>query len=159
MCLKQNIVRDKILKTASREILNIIENISKKVLLKELDKDIYDVVILNYANGDMVGHTGNYDAAIKAVECIDECLKKLYDKIKEKQGILIVTADHGNCDIMWDENKKPVTSHTTSKVPFIITKENIKLNEGKLSDIAPTILHLLNIEIPKEMTSNILIEK
>ena len=128
-------------------------------LLNELNKDIYDVVILNFANGDMVGHTGDYNAAIKAVECLDNCLSKLYNKIKEIDGTLIVTADHGNCDIMWDKNKIPVTSHTTSKVPFIITKKDIKLKNGNLSNIAPTILELLNIEKPKEMTSNSLIIK
>ncbi len=128
------------------------------ILLNELDKDIYDVVILNYANGDMVGHTGNYDAAVKAVECIDKCLKRLYDKVKEKQGILIVTADHGNCDIMWDDNHNVVTSHTTSDVPFIITKNDVKLNNGSLCDIAPTIIKLLNLEAPKEMNGKSLIE-
>lgn len=128
-------------------------------LLNEIDKDIYDVVILNYANGDMVGHTGNYEAAVKAVEYLDECLKKIYNKVKEKDGVLIITSDHGNCDIMWDENKNIVTSHTTSKVPFIITKKGIKLNNGSLCDIAPTILELLNEENPSEMTGTSLISK
>ena len=127
-------------------------------LISELDKDMYDVVILNYANGDMVGHTGNYDAAVKAVECLDKCLKRLYDKVINKNGILIITADHGNCDIMWDENHQVVTSHTTSKVPFIVTKEGISLNDGALCDIAPTLLSLLELEIPKEMTGNNLIK-
>lgn len=127
-------------------------------LLDELDKDYYDVVILNYANGDMVGHTGNYDAAVCAVEKIDGCLKRLYTKLVEKNGTLIVTADHGNCDIMWDSNHNPVTSHTTSKVPFIITNKDISLKNGKLADIAPTILNLLNIDIPKEMTGDVLIK-
>ena len=128
-------------------------------LLSELDKDIYDVVILNYANGDMVGHTGVYDAAVKAVEFLDKCLTRLYDKVKEKDGILIVTADHGNCDTMWDENHVVVTSHTKMPVPFIITKKDIALKEGKLSDIAPTMLYLLNLEVPEEMTGEILITK
>ena len=73
-------------------------------------------------------------------------------------GILIIIADHGNCDKMWDENHNPITSHTLSKVPCIITKENIRLKDGKLSDVAPTILKLLNLPIPKEMTGNILID-
>lgn len=128
-------------------------------LLRELDKDIYDVVILNYANGDMVGHTGVYDAAVKAVEFLDKCLTRLYDKVKEKDGILIVTADHGNCDTMWDENHVVVTSHTKMPVPFIITKKDIALKEGKLSDIAPTMLYLLNLEVPEEMSGEILITK
>ena len=128
-------------------------------LLEELDKDYLDVVILNYANGDMVGHTGNYEAAIKAVEYVDTCLNKIYNKILEKQGTLIVTADHGNCDIMWDENKVPVTSHTTSLVPFIVTKTDINLRkEGALCDIAPTMLDLLGIKIPEEMIGKSLVD-
>ena len=126
-------------------------------LLEELD--IYDVVILNYANGDMVGHTGSYDAAKKAIEFLDTCLKRIYDKVIEKDGILIVTADHGNCDTMWDENKNVVTSHTTEPVPFIVTKENIRLKNGKLSDIAPTMLYLLGLSKPIEMTGDNLIEE
>ncbi len=127
-------------------------------LICELDKDIFDVVILNYANGDMVGHTGNYNAAVRAVEYLDKCLKRLYEKIIEKDGTLIVTADHGNCDEMWNEKKEPVTSHTMNLVPFIITKKNIELKNGNLSDIAPTILEILNIKKPSEMTGNSLIK-
>ena len=132
------------------------------VLINEIAKDCYDVIILNYANGDMVGHTGNYDAAVNAIECLDECLKKVYDKVLEKNGILIVTADHGNCDIMFDEYKNIVTSHTTSLVPFIITSNDYKLDEnkvGKLADIAPTILEIMNIDIPSEMTGEVLVTK
>lgn len=128
-------------------------------LLNELDKDYFDVVILNYANGDMVGHTGNYEAAKNAVEFLDTCLKKLYDKVSEKNGTLIITADHGNCDIMWDENHVPVTSHTTSLVPFIITKKDLVLQNGKLADIAPTILEMLKLPKPVEMTGKSLIIK
>ena len=127
-------------------------------LLKELDQDVFDVVILNYANGDMVGHTGVYEAAIKAVEVLDECLGRLYQKVKEKEGILLITADHGNCDMMWDEKHVPVTSHTTSLVPFIITKENLTLKNGKLADIAPTMLSLLSLDVPEEMTGENLVE-
>lgn len=129
-----------------------------ETLLDELDKDIYDVIILNYANGDMVGHTGNYDAAVKAVECLDECLGVLYNKVKTLNGTLIITADHGNCEIMWDKNKLPVTSHTTSLVPFIIAKPGYELKNGNLCDIAPTMLELLEIEKPKEMTGESLIK-
>ena len=127
-------------------------------LLNELDKDYFDVVILNYANGDMVGHTGNYEAAKSAVEFLDTRIKMLYDKVSEKNGTLIITADHGNCDIMWDEKHVPVTSHTTSKVPFIITKKGISLNDGKLADIAPTMLELLEFKKPDEMTGESLIK-
>ena len=119
----------------------------------------YDVTIMNLANGDMVGHTGVYDAAVQAVEDMDKCLTKIYSKIEELGGILIIIADHGNCDIMWDENHNPVTSHTTNPVPCIITKEGIKLRDGKLADIAPTMLELLNLPIPKEMTGKSLIIK
>ena len=128
-------------------------------LLEELEKDYFDVVILNYANGDMVGHTGNYEATKTAIEFLDTCIKRIYDEINKKNGILIITADHGNCDIMWDINHVPVTSHTTMPVPFIVTKKDINLKNGKLADIAPTMLELLNIKIPKEMTGNSLIKK
>ena len=128
------------------------------ILVDKIDSEEYDVIILNYANGDMVGHTGNYEAAKRAVEFLDTCLKRVYDKVTEKDGIMIVTADHGNCDIMWDENGNVVTSHTTSKVPFIITKKDIELKDGKLADIAPTMLTLMNLEIPSDMTGEVLIK-
>ena len=119
----------------------------------------YDVIILNFANGDMVGHTGNFEATVKAIEAIDNCIGKIYEKIKELNGTLIITADHGNCDYMQDENKDIITSHSISPVPFLITDKNIQLTNGKLADIAPTILTLLNIKLPKEMTGEILIMK
>lgn len=125
-------------------------------LLSELDN--YDVVIVNYANGDMVGHTGVFDAVVKAVEVVDECVGKIYDKVMELGGTMIVTADHGNSDYMLDDNDNIVTSHSTFVVPFIVTKNNIKLKNGKLSDIAPTMLKLLDIDIPNDMTGDILIE-
>ena len=125
--------------------------------LKEVGN--YDVTIMNLANGDMVGHTGVYEAAKEAVEDMDKCLTKIYAKIKELGGILIIIADHGNCDIMWDENHNPVTSHTTNPVPCIITKEGINLRDGKLADIAPTMLELLHLPIPEEMTGKSLIIK
>ena len=115
----------------------------------------YDFVLLNFANGDMVGHTGDLDAAIKAVETIDECVGKLYDNF---EGLMIITADHGNCEEMIDENNNVLTSHTTNLVDFIITDENITLKDGKLADIAPTVLKLFNLPIPKEMTGEVLIE-
>ena len=126
-------------------------------LLKELPNT--DLVILNFANGDMVGHTGVLEAAIKAVETIDKDLKKIYDKVMELGGILIVTADHGNCEEMLDDNGNVITSHTTNPVPFIITEKGLKLHPGKLGDIAPTILDLMNLEKPQEMTGESLIEK
>ena len=128
-------------------------------LLDELNKDYYDIVILNYANGDMVGHTGVYEAAVKAVEFIDVCLKRVYEKVKELDGTLIITADHGNCDVMMNEDGTVCTTHTTNPVPFMITK-NIKLkSHGKLADIAPTILEIMNIPIPVEINGDSLINK
>lgn len=116
----------------------------------------FDVVIINYANGDMVGHTGIFDAAVKAVEVVDECIGKVYQKIEELGGVMLITADHGNSDYMLDDNENVITSHSTSLVPFIVTKEGISVSDGKLADIAPTILSLLGIEIPEEMTGNVL---
>ncbi len=117
----------------------------------------FDVTIMNLANGDMVGHTGVYEAAKKAVEDMDICITKIYDKIMELGGTLIIIADHGNCDMMWDENHNPVTSHTTNPVPCIITKKGIKVRDGILADIAPTMLELLGLPIPEEMTGKSLI--
>ena len=119
----------------------------------------FDVTIMNLANGDMVGHTGVYEAAVQAVEDMDKCLSKIYQKVVEElKGILIIIADHGNCDMMWDENHNPVTSHTTNPVPCIITKENIEIRDGILADVAPTMLELMNIDIPQEMTGQSLIK-
>ena len=124
-----------------------------------LDKlDNYDVVILNYANGDMVGHTGIYDKTVEAVELLDNCLGKLFNKIQELDGTLFLIADHGNCDYMLDENNNVVTSHSTSLVPCIITNKNLELQNGSLCDVAPTMLKLLGVKIPKEMTGKILIK-
>lgn len=128
-------------------------------LLHELDQNKYDVVILNYANGDMVGHTGVFDATVKAVEAVDICLGKLIDKVQMLNGTLVVLADHGNCDVMLDQENHIITSHSTNKVPFIITRNNITLKDGKLGDVAPTLLALLNLPVPKDMTGKILIEK
>ena len=119
----------------------------------------YDVTIMNLANGDMVGHTGNYDAAKEAVEDMDKCLEKIYNKVVvELGGTLIIIADHGNCDMMWDESHNPVTSHTTNPVPCIITKEGIELKDGKLADIAPTMLNILGLKVPEEMNGECLIK-
>lgn len=127
-------------------------------LIKRIKSKKYDVIILNYANPDMVGHTGVWNAAIKAVETVDECLGKVIDALMEENGIALITADHGNAEEMFDENGNPKTSHTTNPVPFIIVGKNgIKLRNGILADIAPTMLDLLEIEKPKEMTGKSLI--
>lgn len=130
-------------------------------LIEKLRESIYDCIILNFANPDMVGHTGVIPAAIKAVETVDNCIGKILKEIKKLGGALLITADHGNCDMMLTKDNKPITSHTTNKVPFILYGvENVKLrSEGALCDIAPTILELLNIKQPKEMTGKSLIEK
>lgn len=125
-------------------------------LLNKIKEDIYDVIIVNFANGDMVGHTGNFAAATSAIQVLDECLGKIDSLVKEKDGLLIITADHGNCDYMLDDDGNVITSHSTSLVPFIVTDNTYKLMDGKLGDIAPTILNFLNIDIPKDMTGDIL---
>ena len=127
-------------------------------LVKEIATNNEDLIVLNFANGDMVGHTGDYKAAIKAVETVDSCIGKILDNISLDEYIVIITADHGNCEVMRNKDGSINTSHTTNRVPFIITDKRLKLMDGKLGDIAPTILYLMGIDIPKEMTGNILIK-
>lgn len=132
--------------------------------INAINQNIYHLIIINYANPDMIGHTGKLDATIKAIEVVDQCMQKIFDKIKEKRGTLIITADHGNADYMIDENNKPCKSHSTNLVPFIqIEKDQSNINKlrpyGCLADIAPTILDILEIKIPKEMNGQSLIIK
>ena len=126
-----------------------------------LENDKYDVVILNFANTDMVGHTGSLQAAIKAVEAVDECVGKIVKIIEEKQGNLLITADHGNAEQMIDyKTGEPHTAHTTNPVPIILVTANkeYKLKEnGKLADLAPTMLDLMEIKQPEEMTGESLL--
>ncbi len=119
----------------------------------------YDCIILNYANPDMVGHTGNLDAAIKAIETIDECVGRVVEAINANEGVLIITADHGNAEQMLDyKTGEPHTAHTTNPVPLILVgKEDVKLKEGKLADLAPTMLKLMGLEKPEEMTGESII--
>ena len=130
-------------------------------LIKRIDSDKYDMIILNYANPDMVGHTGVMEAAVKAIETVDECLGKVADKILEKDGTLFITADHGNAEIMVDfSTGNPFTAHTTDPVPFVWVSnrtEGRALKEGKLADIAPTMLNEMGLEKPEEMTGECLI--
>ena len=124
-------------------------------LLARLDSGKYDVIILNFANCDMVGHTGIIPAAIKAVETVDECVGKVADKVMEMGGVMLITADHGNADQMIDpKDGEPFTAHTTFPVPFIVMGAgNVNLREGGcLADIAPTMLALLDLPQPEEMT-------
>ena len=120
-------------------------------LLEKMDNN-YDFIFLNFANGDMVGHTGNYDMTKKAIETIDEMIGKLYKKCMEDEYLFIITADHGNAEEMIDENGNVVTSHTTNLVPFIVTDKNLNINNvNKLSDIAPFVLNYMNLNLPDEM--------
>lgn len=126
--------------------------------IEETEQTDFAFRLLNYANPDMVGHTGNLNATIKAVETVDKCLGRLIKTIQKQHGIAIVVADHGNAEQMIDyETGEPHTAHTTNLVPFIITLNGIKLQEGILADVAPTILKLLCIKQPREMTGKILI--
>ena len=117
----------------------------------------YDTIILNFANCDMVGHTGVIPAAIKAVEAVDECVGKVVDALDSVGGVALITADHGNAEKLADEDGKPFTAHTTNLVPVCITDENIKIRDGILSDIAPTLLELLDVNVPEDMTSKSII--
>ena len=127
-------------------------------LIKEITTNHEDLVILNFANGDMVGHTGDYEATIKAVETVDKCIEKILENISLDEYTLIITSDHGNAEVMKNKDGSINTSHTTNKVPLIITDKKLKLKDGILADIAPTILYLMGKEIPKDMTGNILIK-
>ena len=129
-------------------------------ILDEIESNKHDVIILNFANCDMVGHTGVIPAAIKAVETVDLCVGKVVDAILDKDGVAIITADHGNAEKMLDEEGNIFTAHTINKVPVIITKKDIQIRDGgTLADVAPTMLEFLNIEKPAEMTGVSLIKK
>ena len=121
----------------------------------------YDTIILNYANPDMVGHTGSLEAAIKAVETIDNCVGRVVEAVNAQEGILLITADHGNSEQMIDyKTGEPHTAHTTNPVPLILVgKDDVKLKSGKLADLAPTMLDLMNLSKPKEMTGESLLVK
>ncbi|MEE3497748.1 MAG: 2,3-bisphosphoglycerate-independent phosphoglycerate mutase [Ruminococcus bromii] len=119
----------------------------------------YDMIILNFANCDMVGHTGVFEAAVKAVEAVDTCVGKVIDAVKEMDGVALITADHGNADKMIDDDGEPFTAHTTNPVPFCIVGYDCELREGgRLADIAPTMLQIMNLPQPKEMDGKSLIK-
>ncbi|NEP42733.1 MAG: 2,3-bisphosphoglycerate-independent phosphoglycerate mutase [Okeania sp. SIO2H7] len=135
-----------------------------------VEKGIYSLIVINYANPDMVGHTGMMDAAVKAVETVDTCLGELVASISKGGGTAIIIADHGNVEYMWDENGNPWTAHTTNLVPFILIEgEGLKIPEhggkvplredGRLCDVAPTILEILGLPQPTEMTGRSIIER
>ena len=129
-------------------------------LINAIHEDKYDAIILNFANPDMVGHSGMLEPTIKAVEAVDECLGKIVDLILEKGGEVIIIADHGNADEVLTSEGTPQTAHTTSPVPVIVTRPGITLRkDGILGDVSPTMLDLFGIEKPEEMTGKSLIEK
>jgi 2,3-bisphosphoglycerate-independent phosphoglycerate mutase len=129
-------------------------------VVEAINSNKYNCIILNYANPDMVGHTGNLEAAVKALEVIDECVAKVLAAIEKVKGTLLITADHGNAEQMIDYGTgEPHTAHTTNVVPLILVGKDVKLKEGRLADLAPTMLDLIGLEKPEEMTGESLVEK
>ncbi|MED1780944.1 2,3-bisphosphoglycerate-independent phosphoglycerate mutase [Brevibacillus fortis] len=129
-------------------------------VVAEIEADNFDAIILNFANCDMVGHSGMMEPTIKAVETVDTCLGRVVDAIVAKGGVAVITADHGNADLMLDEAGRPITSHSTYPVPVIVTKDGATLREdGILADLSPTLLELLNVPQPVEMTGKSLLAK
>ena len=131
-------------------------------LIDAINHQKYEVIICNYANADMVGHSGNFNATVHAIECLDQCMKRVWHALAKKGGTLLITADHGNAEAMYDEKTHQAhTAHTSDPVPFIYVGGNwhFTQSEGSLIDIAPTVLALLGITPPKEMTGRILLEK
>lgn len=133
----------------------------KDEVINRVRSEEYDFIVLNFANTDMVGHTGDFNAAVKAIETVDACLGEIVKEINKISGKILITADHGNAEEMTDEETgSKLTAHTTNKVPCIIVGEgNVKLREGILADIAPTLLDIMKVEIPREMTGKSLIIK
>ena len=131
-------------------------------LLKRLDEGKYDLIVLNFANADMVGHTGILAAAVRAIETVDDCVGRLVEKVRAQGGKVIITADHGNAETMVDENGGPHTAHTTDRSPVLLVddvRKGVRLRPGILADIAPTILDILGLPQPAEMTGKSLIVK
>ena len=135
--------------------------VTEKVL-EEIASDKFDVIILNFANCDMVGHTGVMDAAVKAVSTVEECVDKVVNAVLGKGGTLLITADHGNADMMVADDGSPFTAHTTNPVPFILVGEDYvgkTLREGGiLADVAPTLLQVMGETVPEDMTGKSLLE-
>ena len=134
-----------------------------EIVLENIENEKFDVIMVNFANADLVGHSGNFDAVVKALKVLDESLRKIVEKALQKKGALIITSDHGNAEEMFYENKLPKPSHTMNPVPFILVSNEEKLRKAKLRngflfDVAPTILMLLKLSKPKEMTGKSLIE-
>lgn len=131
----------------------------KDALINKINEGNTDAIILNFANPDMVGHSGKLEPTVKAIEAVDECLGEIVDLILEKGGAAIITADHGNSDEVTDLDGNPMTAHTTNPVPVIVTKKGIELRDGgRLADLAPTLLDLVGVEKPEDMTGTSLIK-
>ena len=130
-------------------------------VIKQIQREYYDVIILNFANADMVGHSGIIPAAVKAIETLEICVPQIVNEVLKKDGQILLTADHGNADYMLDDNDNVVTAHSLNPVPLVyISNHPVRLKSGgKLADIAPTLLTLMKLDIPKEMTGNSLVEK
>jgi 2,3-bisphosphoglycerate-independent phosphoglycerate mutase len=139
------------------------------VAIAAVEKGIYSLIVINYANPDMVGHTGQMEATVEALETVDHCLGKLLESVSRAGGTTLITADHGNAEVMWDEQHNPWTAHTTNPVPFILVEgegrkipghgtDVILRTDGRLADIAPTILEILKLPQPPEMTGRSLLE-
>ena len=138
--------------------IEIIINGDKLERVKRILSGKYDVIILNFANCDMVGHTGVFDAAVKAVETVDECVGQVVEATLKMGGIAMITADHGNAEQMLQaDGKSPMTAHTTNVVPFILCGAGSELRQGRLADIAPTILDVMGLACPPEMDGRTLI--
>jgi 2,3-bisphosphoglycerate-independent phosphoglycerate mutase len=134
-----------------------------EVVLERLDSNKYDLIVINFANPDMVGHTGVLEAAVKAAEAVDECVGRILDKVKSMGGVALITADHGNFERMWDYPKdQPHTAHTVGDVPLIVFGESLKgsklKQDGRLADIGPTLLQMMDLPQPKEMTGQSLLQ-
>ena len=125
--------------------------------IRRIESGKYDVIILNFANCDMVGHTGVFDAAVAAVETVDTCVAQVVKATMDLGGVALITADHGNAEQMLDENGQPFTAHTTNPVPFCIVGAAVRLRDGRLADIAPTMLDLMGLNQPQEMDGKTLI--
>ena len=132
--------------------------VTEKVV-EAINSEKYDTIVLNFANTDMVGHTGNIDAAIKAVEAVDKCVGEIVEAVQKQNGVLLITADHGNAEQMIDyQTGEPLTSHTTNLVPLILVgMENVELKDGRLCDLTPTMLDIMEEQKPKEMTGESLL--
>jgi 2,3-bisphosphoglycerate-independent phosphoglycerate mutase len=132
-----------------------------KEVLARIRSEEYALIVLNFANMDMVGHTGNMEAAIKACETVDRCVHDIVTEVNEKQGTTLLTADHGNAELMLDPHGRIQTAHTLNPVPLILIddkRKNIRLKSGILGDIAPTILEIMGIEKPEQMTGKSLLK-